>query len=321
MMMRGPLEHREEDNGTVLGVGPSSLRYHERIGEELTRVEAHLLGLLMDFYHRSPFYPRWGLTLARLLAAYHKRVGRDLGSLVWRRAGTYLLTLDLQQAIDNQLYYAGTYEAESINAMAALVRPGDTVIDVGANIGWMTLHLAGRVGSTGRVLAFEPAPGAAARLKQHVQINGFDNVDIIPLALGDRTQGPRPIKIRSTYRLDGVDDTEQAMISTVTLDHYLREHPAGALRFIKIDTDGREAAVFRGSAATLSRYRPNLLFEVAPDSLGEFGSAPDAILSLLERHGYRFLHVGNLKPYADVRSAVARIPPGTTLNLVAVPAG
>jgi predicted methyltransferase len=65
--------------------------------------------------------------------------------------------------IDSQLYYAGTFDPESIQVMRALVHSGDTVVDVGANIGWFTLHLAEQVGSTGSVLALEPVPPTVSR--------------------------------------------------------------------------------------------------------------------------------------------------------------
>ncbi len=278
-----------------------------------------LLGRLIAIYRRSPLYPGWGQRMARWLGLYHRWIGRGSDGLVSRRVDGFLLSLDLTEVIDNQLYYSGTFDPESVGALRALVGAGDTVVDIGANIGWMTLQLARQVGPTGHVLAFEPTPRAHARLEENVAANGFQHVEAVALALGNHVQGPRPVRIRSTYRLDGVDDTEEALIATTTLDEYLRGHPAGDVRFLKIDTDGRELAVIQGAVATLKRYRPTLLFEVGPDSLRHFGATPDALLGQLRAHGYRFLHAGRLEPYPDVESAAAHLPPETSINVVAVP--
>lgn len=254
-----------------------------------------------------------------MLDVYQRWMGRGSDRIVSRRLGSFWLELDLREVIDSQLYYAGTFDPESIRVVRAMVHTGDTVVDVGANIGWFTLHLAEQVGSTGSVLAFEPAPRTVARLLQHVRRNNLRQVEVIPLALGEKAEGPRQMRIQSSYRLDGTDGSEEAEVAITTLDDYLQNHPVSSLRFIKIDTDGMEIAVLRGAEATLGRYRPSLLFEVGSDALPQSGLTSNALLGMLQGQGYRFLRAGSLEPYTDVFASVARIPRGTTLNIVAVP--
>jgi len=273
----------------------------------------------MSLYHRSPLHPRWGQALARMLDVYQKWTGRGSDRIVSRRVGSFWLELDLNEVIDSQLYYAGTFDPESIRVVRALVHTGDTVVDVGANIGWFTLHLAEQVGPTGSVLAFEPAPPAVARLREHVRRNDLSQVEVIPLALGERTEGPRHMRIQSSYRLDGIDSDQEAEVATTTLDDYLQHHPVSRLQFIKIDTDGMEIAVLRGAEGTLRRYRPSLLFEVGADALPQSASTSNGLLRMLQEQGYHFIRAGSLEPHTDVFASVARIPRGTTLNLVAVP--
>ena len=68
--------------------------------------------------------------------------------------------------------------------LGKLVRPGMTVVDVGANIGLYTLHLAGLVGPSGRVISFEPDPDLVPLLRDNCDANGAGNVEIHPMALG-----------------------------------------------------------------------------------------------------------------------------------------
>jgi FkbM family methyltransferase len=278
-----------------------------------------LIGFLIALYRRTPLYPRWGKNLAGVLASYHRWVNRGSPGLVSHQVGDFQMSLDLTQVIDSQLFYSSTFDPESIRVLRSFARAGDTVIDVGANIGWMTLHLARQVGRTGTVLAFEPSPPAAARLRHHVRVNEFSQVQVVELALGERPEGPRPMKIRSAYRVDGVDDTEEAEIATTTLDAFLADHRLDPPSFIKIDTDGREVSVIRGAAKTLAQAHPAVLFELGTDALEEYGATPEALLALLEGLGYRFLRASNFEPYADVRSEAARIPRETTINIIAVP--
>ncbi len=78
--------------------------------------------------------------------------------------------------IDRDIIALGCYDPVQHGAIDRLVGPGMTVLDIGANIGDVTLHLAHRVGVGGRVVAFEPVPGVRDRLSEHVGVNGLDAI-------------------------------------------------------------------------------------------------------------------------------------------------
>ena len=84
----------------------------------------------------------------------------------------------------------GTYEPEQTRAFEELVKPGDTVLDVGAHVGYYTLLSSVLVGASGRVFAFEPNPRNYHYLDQHVYLNRCRNVTTVPLG---EQRPPRPV--------------------------------------------------------------------------------------------------------------------------------
>ena len=91
------------------------------------------------------------------------------------------MLLDMQTEKD---FWLGTYEPEMQSALRELIKPGMTVYDVGANIGYVTLMLAKLIGAQGKVYAFEALPDNVERLRRNVELNGFnDRVNIFPGAV------------------------------------------------------------------------------------------------------------------------------------------
>ena len=101
--------------------------------------------------------------------AVRRMVGR--GPLVETTRGGVRWNLDLGEGIDFAIWLRGCFEPSTLHALQRLVRPGATVLDIGANVGAHTLHLAAAVGSTGRVLAFEPVAESFRKLRTNVAAN------------------------------------------------------------------------------------------------------------------------------------------------------
>jgi FkbM family methyltransferase len=154
--------------------------------------------------------------------------------------------------------------------MRALVRPGDTVLDVGASFGIYTFELSRLVGPRGRVHAIEPDPPSIARLQD--MRRGRSNITVHPVALSDRcgtaTLHVPVLRGRHVGTLasltvpswhDGLDHVAVA-VDLRPLDSILspEDRPAS---FVKIDVEGHELAVLRGAAATL-RGLPAMLVEI-----------------------------------------------------------
>jgi len=279
-----------------------------------------LIGASISLYRVSPLYPSWGPRLARVLARRrHSSVGAP-APVVLRKVQGFEMALDLGEVIDSQLYYTGTFEAPTLEVIRKLVRAGDTAVDVGANIGWITLNLARQVGPTGRVLAFEPSERAFHRLAEHVSRNQLAHVETFPLAIGDETSPPTRTSLQSSYRIDGLVALQEEMVSTVRLDDFVSTASLRHLDFIKVDTDGMEPFVFRGARAALERFHPILVFEFGPAQLAQVSEKPEDLLDYLEGLGYGIYHERGLRPATDVRRRLRSWNTSATVNLVGIPA-
>src|SRR5579884_668868 len=118
------------------------------------------------------------------------------GGLSWR--------LDLREGIDFAIFLLGSFEARTVAAYRAIVAPGATVIDIGANIGAHTLPLAACVGPRGRVVAVEPTGYAFARLCEHVRLNQAlaDRITPVQAMLMGTADAVVPEWIESSWPLD-----------------------------------------------------------------------------------------------------------------------
>jgi FkbM family methyltransferase len=174
----------------------------------------------------------------------------------------------------------GFHEPELLELMAGLVKPGRLVIDVGANIGGISIPLA-RAFPESPVHAYEPNPGAQARFRRNLSLNPAANLTLFSQALG-RTKGQgrfhgftgKDLGLSSflTPRETG-ETAESIQVEIVCLDQvYL----AGDFKvgLIKIDVQGFEIEVLEGAAKLVSRDRPAILFE-HEDSL--FPSLEEAV--------------------------------------------
>jgi FkbM family methyltransferase len=158
--------------------------------------------------------------------------------------------------------------------IARELQPGATVVDIGANVGLMTLLLAKVVGPTGSVFAFEPGPISFAILKLNTLINDYQNITLVNKAVSS-VSGMETLFICptgesdnqvSTTDLDWKDETRVAVpIEIVSMDDYLGVDNHRKIDFVKIDTQGGEYKVLKGMIDTLQRNQDiQLILEYAP---------------------------------------------------------
>ena len=156
------------------------------------------------------------------------------------------MVLDLQTEKD---YWLGTYEPDLQIAIREFVKPGMTIFDIGANIGYITLLLADAAGAKGHVFAFEALPENVKRLQENITINNFDNrVTIISAAVADRSEKMRFLigpsggmgKLRGSAGRREVDYPDFIEVPGICLDDFLSADKQPFPDVIKIDIEGGE---------------------------------------------------------------------------------
>jgi FkbM family methyltransferase len=208
----------------------------------------------------------------------------------------------------------GNYEMRDLAAIRPFIKPGDTVVDGGANVGYFAAHLADMVGPNGKVYAFEPGPTPLAFLRQTGGSNRFGTIEVVAFALSNRAgtgtffetedilaKGYGRIDVRPSAKFSKVGEF---IVPVTSIDAFFADRDVSRLTFIKIDVEGQEKQVIWGMSGLLdSGYRPVLLTEVTitEDWIGELRD----YAAFLAQFGYRMyaidggLHgvkVDDLKP-------------------------
>jgi FkbM family methyltransferase len=247
---------------------------------------------------RTPFKKR---PLEALLAYLTRSCGFPFTKLVppeytypadsWRTAkrNGLIYRLNLSNYVDHKIYFS--LETEGLTSLLSLIRPNFHIVDIGANIGQVTIPCASRA-YKGRVLSFEPDPKNQERLQQNLNLNRFQNVEIVPKGLG---RSPDTLTLcRVNPNNPGMNrilaDTESRFDSTLveitTLDLVLDEKSWKKLDFIKIDVEGFEMQVLLGASKTLSRFKPTLFIELDDKNLSIQGSSARHLVMWLLDKGY-----------------------------------
>jgi FkbM family methyltransferase len=94
----------------------------------------------------------------------------------------------IDKGVEHSLYYTGTYEKGCLHIIKALLKNGDTFIDIGANIGLMSIYASTIVGDSGKVIAFEPNPQTYNILLENIAINKLTNIETHAVAIGDKKE-------------------------------------------------------------------------------------------------------------------------------------
>jgi len=179
----------------------------------------------------------------------------------------------------------GTYESFELGIICQWIRPGDTVVDVGAHVGYYTMAMAREVGPRGRVYAFEPDPVNFAILEENLKRNSLrDRVITFQKAVMDEESSWELNKGHfntGDNRLFRKGTGNFSTVSSVRLDDVV---PAGtAVNFIKYDTQGREPFVIRGAQRVLTEQsKLAMAVEYWPFGMREGGTTPEELLSLLK---------------------------------------
>lgn len=197
----------------------------------------------------------------------------------------------------------GVYEPYETELFRRALTPGMTVVDIGANIGYHTLTAAGRVGSEGRVIAFEPEPENYALLSRTIAENGSTQVTLSSSAIADKT-GTFTLHLfdsnKGRHSLVPLAEGSKELAGTIevpveTLDEALRSRAIQRVDVIKMDIEGAEALALKGMRETLSQPRLILFMEYSPVAAERAGTSAVQLLADLGNCGFTLYEIGEAK--------------------------
>jgi FkbM family methyltransferase len=192
------------------------------------------------------------------------------------------------------VYFWGDYEPYNTKVYERIVRPGDVVLDVGANFGWFSALFARWVGESGQVHAFEPVPFINALAVETLALNAADSrVELNSFGLGREetsitifTYSGLPHSHATAVDL-GRDDAVPHECRIRRLDDYCEERALRGIRFMKVDVEGFERDVFLGGSRVLSANdAPVVAFELNNDCLLHRSLQRSDVVTTLRELGY-----------------------------------
>jgi FkbM family methyltransferase len=207
---------------------------------------------------------------------------------------------DTRDFIQRFVYFFGVWEPNLTAWLPRRLAPGDTFVDVGANVGYFTLLGAQAVGPTGRVVAVEAAPETRVALERNVALNGLGDVRTIAAAASS-VRGTLVLVPDGEHNVGGtatapVDAAPGGVrVPAAPLRELLTPAELARARVVKIDVEGAESDVLAGLDLGAGGLRDDLelVVEIAPDRLAERGTSAEALLEALRAQGFNTYALAN----------------------------
>jgi len=213
-----------------------------------------------------------------------------------RRLGLHW-ELNPHDLVDRDLFWHGGWEPQETNLIAALVKPGHTILDVGANFGYFSLTTVKLLRGACAIHAFEPNPPTYARLVRHLSLNRITSVTPHNLGLGNQ---PAKLYLCVDPENSGASyltttppsaGAPAAVVEVVTLDAFVRQQALSKIDFVKVDVEGFECFFLDGAAETLKRFAPAIMIECHPGTLARNQQTPASLYERLRNLGYRYFWI------------------------------
>lgn len=266
------------------------------------------------------------ISIARTFATLLLRLGVRPQRRIRRRGIAY--DIDLREGIDLSLFLFGAFQKHVVDTVRALVPRDATVIDVGANVGAVTLPLAAYL-QGGRVYAIEPTTAAHEKLVRNVSLNRelAARIRVQCTFIADRTAPVSELVAYGSWPIVGEEPVGahpvhhgvalETHCGQTTLDDFVAEEGIAKVDLIKIDTDGHEFAVLSGAARVMERMRPAIIFEACEYLMRPPQPTFDDFAALFAAREY--VVCGEDRRPIDAAAFARKCPLGGSLDLVAIP--
>jgi len=238
--------------------------------------------------------------------------------------------VDLSEGLDLSLFLFGNFQTHVSQNKYVKLPPDAVVIDIGANVGIMSLQFAKTV-PEGKVYAFEPTHYAFKKLIKNLDLNPELRGHIYPI----QSFVISPDKINeeiiaySSWKVGKADNSPghpvhkgTAMstegVSSLTLDLFCERENIERIDFMKIDTDGHEPDVFKGAKNSISKFRPKIIFEIGQYVMKEKEIGFDFYTQYFNELNYQLYNSTDLKEIT-LSNYKSIIPKRGTIDILALP--
>lgn len=211
------------------------------------------------------------------------------------------MAVDTRDVIQRWIYLFGVWEPHLTAWLRHRLAPGDTIVDVGANVGYYSLLASRLVGPGGAVVAVDASREFTDQLSTNAQLNGANNIRIIHAAVSD-TVRVLTFALASETNLGGTTIVPFAAparsrfeLPAVPLPALLEPAEIRAARVIKIDVEGAEGQVVRGMEPLLDQLRAavEIVVEVNPKRIAQVGDSITELFATMARHGFHAYRITN----------------------------
>ncbi|MEZ0600979.1 FkbM family methyltransferase [Paraburkholderia sp. IW21] len=191
-------------------------------------------------------------------------------------------------ALSMSLWVNGNDRDEDSDVLRSILKPGDCFVDVGANIGHLSIEASKLVGPTGRVTAFEAHPRTAGFLRDNIRLNKSDNIQVAQAAIGN-SLGWLHFSDSSADDQNNVQKSGPIVVPVLTLDVLCADEK---ITLLKIDVEGYEKFVFEGAGKTLQNTK-FIYFEAWDAHFKKYGYSFAEIYNLLVGLGFYIGHISH----------------------------
>lgn len=225
----------------------------------------------------------------RLLLGRIRRFGNRI---VYGREGLRFLVPNVQEPIAEQIFHDGYYEHETLAALGRRLRPGGHFLDIGANIGSISVPASRRVGPQGKVWSIECSAKVLPYLATNIEMNQCSNIKVVPFAVCDQDGATLKFYEAPTPKfgmgsLGPQFTTTPVTVTARTLDSLASEYGIDNISAMKMDVEGAEGLVVAGGRKFFEKNSPLVVYEFMDWSVERLADKNQRLpQALLEEMGY-----------------------------------
>lgn len=245
---------------------------------------------------------------------FYKRIFKPFGlfegqSALTRFDKTMKMKVDLEEWIQQQIYFLGTWDEQGIKFLKNHLKSGDVFFDIGANIGCYSLVASKLVGSEGKVHSFEPVSEVYNRLLFNIELNQLKNITVNRKAVFETSEtleffvSSKENKGMSSIFHHDTESGEIQKVEAITIDEYIEKTDIQRIDMIKIDIEGAELFALKGMKTTLRKFKPVIIMELSDNVLQNSPVEKKEILNLMKELNYEIKGISKQGFLVDISEA------------------